>query len=129
MNTFKKFAYGVLGGAMLLPAFAFAQQNFNFDPIINIVLVIQRIINLAIPIAVSLALLYFIYGLAQFILKSGSEDAKEEGRRKMIWGILALFVVVSVWGITGFLARIFGVESRGEKVPPPGVITPLDRPY
>lgn len=129
MNIIKKIGYAGLGAGAFLPLIASAQGQFNFDPIINIVLVVQRIINLAIPIAVSLALLYFIWGLAKFVLKSGDEGAQEEGKNKMIWGILSLFIIVSVWGITGFLARIFGVESRGEKVPPPGVITPLDRPY
>ena len=29
----------------------------------------------------------------------------------MIWGVIALFIIVSVWGIVAFLANVFGVEG------------------
>lgn len=48
----------------------------------------------------ALALLYFFWGMGQFILKdAGNEKSREEGKQKMIWGIIALFVMFSIWGI------------------------------
>ena len=52
-------------------------------------------------LAVALALLFFFWGLAQFILKSGDAASHEEGKNKMVWGVIALFVMVSIWGIVG----------------------------
>jgi hypothetical protein len=59
------------------------------------------------PVIASLALLVFFWGLVKFIRKSGEGDIKD-GRDLMIWGGLALFVMVSVWGILRFLSGEFG---------------------
>lgn len=57
-----------------------------------------------IPIAFALCLLYFFWGVAKYIrVSSGSEKAAEEGKRIMLYGIIALFVVFSVWGIIEFM--------------------------
>ena len=56
-----------------------------------------------IPTAVAVALLFFFWGLAKFIRASGDEKAIEEGKRTMIWGVVALFVMVSVWGLVYLL--------------------------
>lgn len=61
------------------------------------------LISLLIPIVAAIALLAFFWGLAKFILHSDSDSAHEEGRQIMFWGIIALFVLVSVWGIVAVL--------------------------
>lgn len=73
---------------------------------------VSRLIGLLLPIVVALALLFFFWGLAQFIFISGDEDAHEEGRRRMIWGVVALFVMVSVWGLVGFIGSALGVGAN-----------------
>ena len=106
----------IIGASLLLPVVTFAQlQNIET----NIVSPIGRIINLLIPIVFALALLYFFWGLAQYILNSGDEAAQAEGRNKMIWGIVALFVMASVWGLVKFLGTAVGVgQDTGPSVNP-----------
>jgi len=87
--------------SLTFPAIALAQN------LIVVLDVIINLIRLLIPIVVSLALLYFFWGLAQFISKSGGEAGIEEGKRKMIWGIIALFVMLSVWGIISLISNTF----------------------
>lgn len=77
-------------------------------------------IDILTPIVVALALLYFFYGLAMFILKSGDEDKRKEAKSIMIYGIIALFVMVSVWGLVSILGNtIFGTSTTGgtENIP------------
>lgn len=73
---------------------------------------IGALIKLALPIVAGLALLYFLWGIAQFIFKADSDKAREEGRQKMVWGIVALFVLISVWGIISSLGYIFRVDTH-----------------
>lgn len=73
---------------------------------------IQSVINLLIPIVFALALLYFFWGIAQYILVAGDEGKKEEGKKKMFWGIIALFVMSSIWGIVFFIADAFGIDVK-----------------
>ena len=104
---------GSLGLTLAVPFIALAQASSgpNTSRIFQLVNDLKRLLDLLIPIAITLALLFFIWGLAQFILASGDEEKKKEGKQRMIWGIVALFVIVSVWGIVAFIANIFGVEG------------------
>ena len=70
-----------------------------------------------IPIFVALALIYFIWGLMKFILAADSE-AREEGKKGMWLGIVALFVIVSIWGIVAFISRTLGIDSTTNVNPP-----------
>ncbi len=64
---------------------------------------IGGLINLLLPLSVGAALLFFFWGLAIFVRDSGDGKKTPEGRQKMIWGVVILFVMVSVWGIVRFL--------------------------
>jgi predicted membrane protein len=92
-------------GAALLPLVTFAA---DFQSILNM---IGNLIRSAIPIVMALALLYFFWGLARYILAADSDDAKAQGRNIMIWGIVALFVMASVWGLVNVLQSSFGINN------------------
>lgn len=68
----------------------------------------QWIINPIILLLFVLALLLFFWGLAEFILKAGSEDGRTKGKQHMLWGIIGIFVMSGVYGILGILAGTFG---------------------
>ena len=72
--------------------------------------------NILIPLAFTLALLFFFWGVAKYIWSAG--DAKEEGKKIMVWGVIALFVMSSIWGIIGFLKTdIGGLDNTTMPVP------------
>lgn len=72
---------------------------------------IRYIVKQLIVIMGGLALLGFFYGLAKFIFAAGDPKSHEQGRSIMIWGILALFVMVSVLGIINFFQNEFGLPQ------------------
>lgn len=73
---------------------------------------IGDLISLATPVVVALALLYFFWGLASFILAAGGDDEKKQkGRSTMIWGIIALFIIVSIWGLIGVVQNTFDLDT------------------
>ncbi len=63
------------------------------------------------PVLFGLAILVFFKGLVAFIAKSGDAKSHEDGKSLMIWGIIALFVMVSVFGIIRFFYDDFGFGS------------------
>jgi hypothetical protein len=79
---------------------------------------IGGIIQTLLPIVVALALLFFFWGLARYILAAADEAKKEEGKRIMIWGVVALFVMVAVWGLVGFIGDAFGIQQGGAPIVP-----------
>ena len=119
LSRFKVIVFALLFFAPI-PAFAIGEQ---LEEMISFIY--RMVSSYLIPIAFALALLFFIWGLAIFIKNSGSEDAHKEGRDKMIWGVLALFVIVAVWGLVRFLGNVFGIRNTGPFAPPgiPGATT------
>ena len=75
------------------------------------------IINILIGVASSLALLVFIWGLVKYIWSEGSAESKGEGKKIMIWGVVALFVLFSVFGLIRFLQDAFGVYNSDFNAP------------
>jgi len=70
------------------------------------------LITLLIPVVVGFALLSFFWGLVKFIFRvGGDEKAVEEGKRIMLWGIGALFVMLSIWGLVSFLRSNLGIPG------------------
>lgn len=83
----------------LIPALAYAAQGAVqlMDAALKIIK------DILIPLAFSLCLLYFFWGVAKYIRNAGNEKTASEGKRIMVWGVVGLFVAVSVWGIIRFL--------------------------
>ena len=71
--------------------------------------VIEQIINPLIPVLIGIGLIVFFWGIIQFVLNADSEEKRSTGRQHMMWGIIGLFVMVSVWGIIYLLQDFFGV--------------------
>ena len=56
---------------------------------------------------VALTMLVFFWGLSKFILAAGDEKKVADGKRLIFWGIIALFIMVSIWGIINLLYSDF----------------------
>ena len=77
------------------------------------ILRIMDLVELLIVLVAALALLAFFFGLMKFIFKvGGDEKAIEQGRNLMKWGVIALFVMMSVWGIIRFFQDEFDLDTR-----------------
>jgi hypothetical protein len=78
----------------------------DFGDLINIFVSLLRA---TLPVLFGLAMLAFIWGLVKFISRvGGDEKAVTEGKSFMIWSVIALFVLVSIWGILQFFYGGFG---------------------
>ncbi|PIT90869.1 hypothetical protein COU17_03415 [Candidatus Kaiserbacteria bacterium CG10_big_fil_rev_8_21_14_0_10_49_17] len=91
---------------LALPSFAFAATGLQ-----GVLQTVGTLISSAIPIVLALAVLAFFWGLMKYIFSAGDADKQEEGRNIMIWGIIALFVMVSVWGLVRLLQDTFNISK------------------
>jgi heme/copper-type cytochrome/quinol oxidase subunit 4 len=107
----------IIAALALAPVLASAQSLSNIETLVRS---IGRLVDLALPIVVALALLGFFWGLVKFIFAQGNEEGKTEGKKIMLWGIVALFVMVSVWGLVRFIGNAFGV-NQGDTITVPRV--------
>lgn len=76
--------------------------------IFSIILNIQYALDLLVPIVITLALIYFIWGIVKYVIAQ-SDDQKADAKTHIIYGVIAMFVIVSIWGITNFIADYLGI--------------------
>lgn len=94
-NVLQKISIASIG--LLTPVFAFAAVNTN--GIKDVLKQIHEIISLAIPVLIALGVLGFMWGIVLYLFGKNKDD----GKSFMLWGIIALFVMTSVWGLVGIL--------------------------
>jgi vacuolar-type H+-ATPase subunit I/STV1 len=63
------------------------------------------IINPFIGLLFAVALIMFLWGLAQFIINAGSEEGRTTGKKHMIWGIVGMFIMVGAYAIVNILSN------------------------
>lgn len=80
------------------------------DGVSGIVGCIAGFFNTAIGLIISAAVVYIVWGAFTMIR---SEEKREEGKRVILYGIIGLFVMVSIWGFVNILARTFGTATSG----------------
>ena len=97
----------VLVGVYALPFFVLAQTIGSSNPFLGILGKISALLNAVIPIVITLALIYFIYGVAKYVT-AHEEESKTEARDVMIYGAIGLFFIVSNWGIVNLLVQFTG---------------------
>lgn len=66
-----------------------------------------RYLNLVAGFITILALLLFAFGVIKFIATAGDDQSRAAGKQLMVWGILSLFIMVSVWGIVEIISATF----------------------
>ncbi len=69
------------------------------------------IMNLVIvPIIFALAFLVFLWGVMNyFFIHSDDEGKRAEGRQFILWGIIGMAVLFSVWGFVNLLLSTLGI--------------------
>lgn len=105
---------GVVLGSMPLVALG-AEGVSAFSILGNI----ARLLGYAIPVLITLAVVYFIWGVIQYTV-SQDEEAKKGARSKIIQGLIGLFIIVAFWGILSLITNTFGVgpeQLREEDIP------------
>ena len=63
------------------------------------------ILNPLIGLLFAIALVVFLWGLAQFIINSDNEEVRSAGKRHMIWGIVGMFIMVGAYAIVNILSN------------------------
>jgi hypothetical protein len=75
---------------------------------------VVRLGEMSVRLLIALSLLTFLWGLMKYIYKGQESDqARVQGRDLMLWGIIGLFVMTSVWGLVSLLTGVLGVENIG----------------
>ncbi len=90
-------------------------QETGGNSIFDILGTISAIFGIVIPILITLAVLYTIWGVIKYATAKEAED-QAEGRRVIISGLIGLFVIVSIWGLVAVINTTFGIDQGGSNL-------------
>ncbi|MBP6883736.1 MAG: hypothetical protein KBC06_00690 [Candidatus Pacebacteria bacterium] len=71
----------------------------------------KLIVNPIITLLFALALVYFLYGVFQFISNGDNEEAKTTGKMHMVWGIIGLTIMMGVFAIMNLILNTLKVDG------------------
>lgn len=72
----------------------------------------RLIVNPLIEFLFALAVVYFLYGLVEFLFNQTSEEKKTSGKSHMLWGIIGITIMMGVWTILGIILNTLNLSGQ-----------------
>ena len=82
------------------------------------------ILNPIILLLFGLSFVYFLYGIVKF-LQSDADDksiSRIEARKSILWGMVGMLIMFSVYGVIKFVLATFGVTPADISTPAKGFL-------
>lgn len=111
----KSYKYIILLSAILSPSVALAVDCNATPQTISDIFTCFSIGNMAglIPSLLIIAVITFMAGVVKYVGAGDNEEKRQAGRQVMIYGMITLFVMVSLWGFVNILTTTFFGEEKG----------------
>lgn len=71
-----------------------------------------------IPFLITLGMVIFLVGIISYVKAGDDEEKRSQGRGLMLFGIIALFIMISAWGFVNILSNsFFGGNAENQALP------------
>ena len=81
----------------------------NFQTFVTYV--IDTILGPIIPLTISAAVIYLLIGIVKYTQSAADAAKREEGRKMIIMGVIAIAVMLTFWGFAKILTASFGFQA------------------
>ncbi len=112
--------FGVLVGLFFLPFTVLAQGTSGAAPLSNLgdfLTTIDAYMRSIMPFLISVAVFFVFWGLSKFVLNASDESARTDAKNIVLWGVTAVFVMLSFWGLVALIQNTVDLDTT-----PPNVI-------
>lgn len=80
------------------------------NPTVLLQKILDNVVNPVVILMVALAVLYFIWGVFQFVRNAENPEERKKGGMNMLWGAIGLFIMVSAYGIINLILGTIGKQ-------------------
>ncbi len=91
-----------------VPAFVSAQAITDVN---SLTYKLTNIGNTIIQILIAFAVLYIIYNVVRYIMAAEDPEKRKTIGASILWGIVGLFVILSIWGLVNILSNTFRTNT------------------
>jgi len=103
--------------AVSVPFVAMAQTS----PVVDANTLQNKLINLGnmfTYILIALAVIFIIWNVVMYLIKGGSDEAaRSKAASSILWGVVGLFVILSIWGLVNILLNTFSTRAPDNRIP------------
>ena len=102
----KRVTYALL---VFAPVLALAQAPLTIVPFLANVN--NLILNPIIALLFGISFVYFAYGVVKFLQLDAADKSRDEARSAILWGLVGMVIMFSVYGIIYFVLASFGLSK------------------
>ena len=93
-------------GLLAIPFSVGAVSNVN-----DVFVLAESILGKLAPMLIAVAVVVLLVAILGYIKAGSDEDKKKTYKDLMIYGIISLFVMVSIWGLVAILSGTFNLDN------------------
>lgn len=94
--------------AVSIPAIVSAQAITDVN---SLTYKLTNIGNVVIEILIAFAVIWIIFNVVKYIM-AGDGESRAPIRQSILWGIVGLFVILSIWGLVRILTNTFRTDTN-----------------
>jgi len=72
--------------------------------------IVDYVIDPAVKVVFTLGLFFFLWGFVEFLWKLKDGQVSEDGKNHMVYGLVGMLIMVSVYGIISLVMNTFGID-------------------
>ena len=70
--------------------------------------IVAAVVDPVVELMFAVALIVFVWGVVEMMLKGGDAEARIKGRNHMLGGVIGMLIMVSAWGIVNLISNTLG---------------------
>ena len=90
----------------MIPSVVLAASTLN-----DIEATALNLLNAVVPMLIAIAVVFFLWSVLKYINSGDNAETRAQARALMTYGIIAIFVMVSIWGFVGLLRDTFNLND------------------
>jgi heme/copper-type cytochrome/quinol oxidase subunit 4 len=94
---------------VFLPAIASAQAITDVN---SLTYKLTNIGNVVIEILIAFAVIWIIFNAVRYIMAGDKPEERSAIGKGILWGIVGLFVILSIWGLVRILTNTFRTDTN-----------------
>lgn len=103
--------YLIIIFSLLIPSVSFAQSLRRINDINSLAGRLLGIGDLVIYLLVFIGVIFLVYNIVWYFIRPAGESRKDSGMN-ILWGIVGLAIIVSLWGLVNLLVNTFYTEPN-----------------
>ena len=74
-------------------------------------MLVNDILGKLVPIFIAIAVIVLLVAIVRYVTAGEEEEKRDKAKSLMIYGIIGLFVMISLWGLVAILSGTFNLDK------------------